>query len=134
MAKKLAVVFGIVFVIVGILGFFGNPIVGREATDASMNPIFVTDAIHDLVHLLIGIVLLLASGKGNRASATALKVFGVVYLILFVNGLMTPDMLLGFVAQNEADTYLHLVLGIVLLIAGIAGKGSDPMGMDKSTM
>ncbi|MES2437026.1 MAG: DUF4383 domain-containing protein [Patescibacteria group bacterium] len=136
MAKKLAVIFGIVFVLVGVLGLFvPNPIVGREAMDASMkSPIFVTDAIHDLVHLLVGVVLLLASGKGNKASATALKVFGVVYLILFVNGLINPDLLLGFVKQNAADTYLHLALGIVLLIAGMASRGSNPMVMDKSTM
>jgi hypothetical protein len=126
MAKKFAVIFGIVFVIVGILGFIPNPIVGADG-------IFVTDAIHNIVHLLIGVVLLVAA-KSASASAMWLKVFGVVYLVLFVDGLIQPNALLGFVTANTADTWLHLVLGVVLLLVGfMAGKSSAPM-MDKTTM
>jgi len=128
MAKKLAMVFGVVFVIVGLLGFFANPIVGETG-------IFHTDMIHNIVHLLVGVVLFFASTKDEGASAMWLKVFGVVYLILFVNGLITPDKLLGFVAQNQADTWLHLVLGVVLLIAGMTGgKSATMVMMDKTTM
>jgi hypothetical protein len=127
MAKTLAVVFGIVFLIVGALGFFGNPIVGKDAY-------FVTDAVHNAVHLLIGIVLLIAAGKSESAAALSLKVFGVVYLILFIDGLIEKDMLLGFVAQNSHDTWLHLLLGIVLLIAGFTAKGNTAMTMDRTTM
>jgi hypothetical protein len=133
MAKKLALVFGIVFVIVGILGFISNPIVGRA--DGAM---FQTDAIHDIVHLLIGIVLLVAA-KSQSASTMWLKVIGVVYLVLFLDGLLqvkeTGDKLLGFVTANPADNWLHLVLGIVLLAAGFMSKsGSSMPMMDKSTM
>ncbi len=126
MAKKLAILFGIVFVIVGLVGFTSNSVVGADGY-------FLTDTIHNIVHLLVGVVLLLAAGKGGRASATALKVFGIIYLVLFLDGLVQTD-LLGFIAANKADTYLHLVLGIVLLIAGMAGKGSSPMVMDTATM
>ncbi|MBX4198119.1 DUF4383 domain-containing protein [Candidatus Parcubacteria bacterium] len=120
MAKKLAVVFGIVFVLVGVLGFFSNPIVGTDGY-------FVTDTIHNVVHLLIGIVLLIGAGAGEGASALWLKIFGVVYLVLFVDGLIEGDMLLGFVKQNTHDTYFHLVLGIVLLIAGFTARKSSMM-------
>jgi len=111
MAKKLAVVFGIIFVIVGILGFIQNPLIGPTG-------IFVTDAVHNIFHLLVGVVLLVVSTRGEDASGAALKLFGVVYLLLFVNGLITPDRLLGFITQNGNDTWLHLVLGVVLVIAG----------------
>lgn len=127
MAKKLAVIFGIVFVIVGILGFIPNPIVGAEAY-------FVTDAIHNVVHLLVGVILLIAAGKGASASSMALKIFGVVYLILFIDGLVQPEMLLGFVKQNSADTYLHLVLGVVLLVAGFLGNKGSSSSMSSTTM
>ncbi len=127
MAKKLAVVFGIVFILVGVLGFINNPLVGA-------NGYFVTDAIHNVVHLLIGIILVIAGRKSEGASASAMKIFGVVYLVLFLNGLVTPDLLLGFVTQNEADTWLHLFLGIVLLIAGFTAKGNDAMTMDRASM
>ena len=128
MSKKLAVVFGIVFVIVGILGFISNPIVGRPET----NPIFVTDMLHDLVHIIIGVVLVIAGRKSEGAASKSLKVFGVVYLLLAVNGFLDSEKLLGFVAANSNDTWLHLVLGIVLLAAGfMAGSNrSEPMAMN----
>lgn len=123
MAKKLAVVFGVVFVLVGLLGYVPNPIVGPMG-------MFVTDGTHNLVHLLIGVILLIAGSKGGAASAKALKVFGFVYLILAVDGFIQPTMLLGFVTANTADTYLHLVLGIVLLVAGY--KSNKDMMMSSS--
>jgi hypothetical protein len=131
MAKKWAVIFGIIFVIVGILGFIPNGLVGS-------NGYFVTDTIHNIVHLLIGVVLLFAA-KSQSASSMWLKVFGVVYLILFIDGLFQQDNLLGFVTANKADTWLHLVLGVVLLVVGFMGGKSQMqtnmnMTMDKSTM
>lgn len=133
MAKKLAVVFGIIFVIVGILGFIPNSIVSN-----SPDALFRVDVLHNIVHLLVGIVLLIAA-KSQSASMMWLKVWGIVYLVLFIDGLvqvhMTGDKLLGIVTANPADSYLHLVLGIVLLAAGFMAKGSSsPMMMDKTTM
>jgi hypothetical protein len=116
MAKKLAVVFGVVFVLVGVLGFIPNPIVGAGG-------IFVTDTLHDLVHLIIGIVLLIVAVNAPSKSSLWLNIFGVVYLLLAVLGFLTipsGGMLLGLVTMNTADHFLHVVLGIALLIAGIA--------------
>jgi hypothetical protein len=115
MAKSLAVLFGIVFVIVGLLGFVPNPIVGATG-------LFQTDHLHDLVHLLVGVVLLVVAMAAPAASGLWLKIFGVVYLLLAVLGfLMIPHggMLLGLVLMNTADHWLYVVLGVVLLIAGM---------------
>jgi hypothetical protein len=123
MAKKFAVIFGIVFVLVGLLGFVSNPIVGDTG-------FFHTDALHNIVHLLVGIVLLIAAGAGTRASALWLKIWGAVYLVLFLVGLVQPDMLLGLVGANKNDTYLHLVLGVVLIVVGMwASKKDAELGM-----
>lgn len=123
MAKKLAVVFGVVFVLVGVLGFVSNPIVGA-------NGLFLTDTLHNLVHLVIGIVLLVVAMSAPAKSASWLKIFGVVYLLLVVLGfLLIPSggMLLGLVTMNTADHFLHLVLGIVLLAAGFMSSNSSSM-------
>jgi hypothetical protein len=124
MAKTFALIFGAVFVLVGLLGFIGSPIVGMEG-------IFKTNTLHDIVHLLIGVVLLLVAMKAPAASAKWLKIFGAIYLVLAVLGLvMIPagGDLLGLVTMNTADHWLHVVLGIVLLLVGFtAGKqGSAP--------
>ncbi|MEO6536582.1 MAG: DUF4383 domain-containing protein [Candidatus Paceibacterota bacterium] len=115
MAKKLAVLFGIVFVLVGVLGFIPNPLVGSTA-------LFVTDTLHNIVHLLIGVVLLIVAMSAPEKSALWLKVFGVIYLLLAVLGfILVPSggALLSLVMMNTADHWLHVVLGVVLLIGGI---------------
>jgi threonine/homoserine/homoserine lactone efflux protein len=132
MAKKLAVIFGIIFILVAILGFIPNGIVSKSA-DAT----FQVDNMHNIVHLIVGIVLLLAGMMGESAASLWLKIFGVIYILLFIDGLfqvkMTGDKLLSFITANPADNWLHLVLGILLLIVGFAG-GKKSMMMDKSTM
>lgn len=128
MAKKLAVVFGIIFVLVGILGFIPNPLVGATG-------LFETDTLHNLVHLLIGVILLIVAMSAPAASALWLKIFGVVYLLLAVLGfLLIPGggVLLGLVITNTADHLLHLVLGVVLLAAGFMSSSSPSVPM--STM
>ena len=126
MAKKLAIVFGVVFVLVGAMGMIGTGIVGPMG-------LFETNSIHDIVHLLIGIVLLGVAFMSPASSGTWLKVFGVVYLAIAVLGfLLVPSggELLGLVHTNAADHLLHIVLGIVLYVAGMmGGKGmqSAPM-------
>jgi len=121
MAKTLALVFGIVFVLVGLLGFVSNPLVGA-------NGLFMTNGLHDIVHLLFGIILIWASRGGQTRSVSWLKILGVVYLVLAVLGfLLAPSgpSLLGLVTVNMADHWLHVVLGVVLLLAAYMGNNSS---------
>lgn len=105
--------------LIGVLGFFSNPIVGHMG-------FFHADTMHNIVHIVLGLVLLMAAGSDAKASRW-LKIVGVVYLLVAVLGfMMTPAMgeakLLGLVEVNGADNWLHAVLGIVLFFAGMAGK------------
>jgi hypothetical protein len=131
MAKTLAIVFGVVFVLVGILGFMDNPLVGMEG-------LFQTDTLHDLVHLIIGVALLIVAFTAPAKSAGALKLFGIIYLVLAVLGFLTISdggKLLGLVTMNTADHWLHVVLGVALILAGMAGRGtrSDTGSMPMSS-
>lgn len=124
MAKKFAVIAGIIFVIVGILGFIPNPIVS-----SAENALFKTDVLHNIVHLLFGVILLAASRTWSSARK-ALIGSGVVYLLLAIVGFMQfgnsdEGMLLGLVNANGADNWLHLVLGLGLLGAGVISKTED---------
>ena len=122
MAKTLAMIFGIVFVLVAVLGF---------ATSGPLLGYFETDAVHDAVHLLIGLVLVGVAAK-NGNSAGALKTVGIIYLLLAIVGFVQfgtsgSGLLLGIAGANAADNYLHLVLAIVLWVAGKATSGSSSM-------
>jgi len=120
MAKTASLVIGIVFLIVGILGFIPNGIVGDEGT-------FMTNGLHDSIHILFGLILLFVSVKAASKASTALKVTGIIYLILAIIGFIQGTTVLGIIPVNGADNWLHLVLGVVISTLGFTGKKDDSM-------
>ncbi len=112
-AKLAATIIGIVFIAVGIIGFFPNPLV-------SPTGLFAVNTNHNIVHILSGVVLL-AGVYSALGASLALKIVGIVYGAVAVLGLYVgPGMLLGLVHVNAADNYLHVVLAVVILAAGFA--------------
>jgi len=110
-------VLGGVFIAVAILGFLPNPIVGAHG-------FFVTNGVHNVVHALLGIALI-AGAKAGYGKKTLLGV-GIVYTVVAILGYITmgkSDMLFGLVKLNMADHYLHLLLGGVVIGAGLYVKG-----------
>src|SRR5687768_12411754 len=100
--KSLSILIGIVFLAVGLLGFTANPIIG------SGNAFFHTDVLHNVVHLLSGALFLLVAIAVPASVASFMKVFGIVYFVLGVLGLVFFGMsgegqLLGFLHVNGAD-------------------------------
>jgi hypothetical protein len=110
-AKTAALVIGVVFVLVGILGFIPNPLL-------SPTGIFMVNTTHNLVHIVSGLALL-AGVYTDIGASLMLKIVGVVYAIVAILGLvMGGNMLLGLVAVNHADHWLHVLLAVVILAAG----------------
>jgi hypothetical protein len=113
-----AIVLGIVFVLVGLLGFFNNPVLG----------LFAVDTTHNLIHIISGLVLL-AGAYTSLGSAMGLRIIGVVYAIVAVVGFFSGDMFLGLFVNNLADRWLHVVLAIVILAAGFGLADDDARAM-----
>ena len=114
MTKTLAKWFGWILIIVGILGFFSNPLIGNVGY-------FHANGAHDIVHLLLGVIFLLAA-KTEASAALWLKIIGIVTIIVAILGFMSSsDMILGFIATNAAANWLHAVLGIVFFLCGFSG-------------
>lgn len=124
-AKTAALLFGLTFLAVGLLGFIDNPIIGT-----SDQAIFHADAIHNIVHIASRALFLLIALAAPGAAATVLIVFGLVYLLLGVLGFINigsdgMTTLLGVLHVNGADNYLHIGLGVAILLAGIATRRSQ---------
>lgn len=119
MAKKLVMFMGFVLVLVGILGFINNPLVGEEA-------LFHTNRVHDIAHLLIGVIMF---ALASSAPVAALNLFGAVFLFLAVLGFVTESPLLGILEINTADNWLHAALSAILLGFGVLLKKSVPEAM-----
>jgi len=121
MVKTLGMLFGIVFLAVGILGF----VPGVTTTGADGMPmllgIFMVNTVHSIVHIASGVVFLLASMAGAGAASLWFKLFGLIYAAVAVLGFMTPNgLLLGLISNNPADTWLHVALAVVMLLIGFA--------------
>lgn len=121
MLKKAAITFGVIFVLIGLLGFIpvftpNNHLLG----------IFHVNGVHNLIHLLSGIAALVAGSSSESASRTYFRVFGVIYALVTLLGLMEGDgAILGIVANNTADVLLHLAIAGSALYLGFARK--DPV-------
>jgi hypothetical protein len=119
MIKKAAQIFGIVLLLVGVLGFIPG-----ITTDEMLLGIFHVNAAHNVVHLLTGAVALYAAMQADdKAAKLYFQVFGVVYLLVTVLGFIVGDgMILGFLSNNAADTWLHVVITLFALYLGFGTK------------
>jgi Domain of unknown function (DUF4383) len=120
MAKTLALLFGVVFLLIGIFEF-----VPAMAPNEMLLNIFHVNAAHNVVHLLTGVFALLAGMAGVGAAKTFFKIFGVVYGLVAVLGFVVGDGLLGLISNNMADIWHHVVIAVVSLIIGFAPSGES---------
>jgi len=116
MAKTLGMLFGLVFLAVGILGF-----VPGITKDEMLLGTFHVNAVHSIVHIVSGAVFLFASMAGAGPARLWFKVFGLIYAVVAVLGFMNPTgPLLGMISNNPATTWLHVVLAAAMLLIGFA--------------
>jgi hypothetical protein len=116
---------GIVLVAAGLLGFLNTSIIGSAS-----GALIATDTIHNVVHLLTGLVALyIAFGLKGPQQATAVLGFGVLYVIIFVAVLVSPTLFGIFsVAANAPIHVIHAVVALVSLAVGyMARSGSTAM-------
>jgi uncharacterized protein DUF4383 len=124
MVKTAAILFGLVFLVVGICGFFPSITTPMPEGDGGMLlGIFHVNLAHNIVHLASGAIFLLCGLAGAGASRTFFKIFGIVYLLVAILGYMNGDKpILGMIANNMNDVWLHVGLAVVMLLLGFVVK------------
>jgi len=124
--QSVALLVGVVFLVVGILGFIPGITSNYDElkfaghnSDAQLLGIFDTSILHNIVHLLYGLagIVLARTIDGAR---TFLVGGGLVYLVLFVYGaIWHGEAGSNWIPVNWADDILHLALGAGMVIVGI---------------
>lgn len=121
-----ALVSGALFLLVGVLGFvpgvtsdYDSLQVAGHESHAMLLGIFQVSVLHNAVHLLFGVAGLVTARTATSAR-TFLVAGGAIYLLLWVYGLVIDqESGANFVPLNQADQWLHLLLGVGLLGAGL---------------
>jgi hypothetical protein len=129
--QKASMAVGAVFLLVGVLGFvpgitanYDQLHLAGHHSEALLLGLFQVSALHNIVHLLFG-----AAGLALARSAAGARSFllygGIIYLVLFVYGLVVPQDSAGnFVPLNGFDNVLHLLLGVgMVALALILTRG-----------
>ena len=125
--QSLAALVGVVFLLVGILGFvpgitthYGDLSFAGHNSGAKLLGIFQTSILHNIVHLAFGVGILMAKTPGG--ARTYLVGGGIVYLAVWIVGAVGG---LDWLPVNTADNYLHVVLGAAMVLVGlVAGRAS----------
>ena len=126
LAQKLAFLFGLVFVLVGILGFI--PGITEDApgsfagedSEGSLLGVFQTSVLHNLAHLAFGIGILAA--RRHATALTYLLVGGIAYAGLFLIGILGA---MDWLPADDTDDWLHLGLAAALLGSWLVARNED---------
>ncbi|HEX6910610.1 MAG TPA: DUF4383 domain-containing protein [Longimicrobium sp.] len=109
--QKVAMVFGVVFLLVGLLGLFVPDGMSMEADNAAaprLLGLFPVNLLHNLVHLAFGVWGILASRSWSAAKMYC-RVGAVIYAVLVVLAFIDPTTF-GLVPIGGNDIWLHAVL------------------------
>ncbi len=125
---------GAVFLLVGVLGFipgitgdYDSMELAGHDSHALLLGLFRVSVLHNIVHLLFGVAGLALARRADSAR-WYLIAGGAVYLVLWLYGLVIDKTSsANFVPLNNADNWLHLLLGVGMIALGVL------LGRDRRT-
>jgi len=118
MLRSFAILFGIGFIIIGVLGFLPS-FVEQE----NLFGIFRINFEHNVAHLAAGVLALLSGLASKFASKMYFTIAGVVFALLAVFGFMEKgEMLFEMIAINTAGNVLHAGIAAVFLLLGFGSS------------
>jgi hypothetical protein len=114
--QKFALIFGVVYALVGLLGFVpgllqappaNTPDVTVDTLYGYLLGVFPVNVLHDIVHLVVGL-LGIAAGRGFTSAVAYSRAVAIVLSVLTVMGLLPRlDTTLGLIPLFGPDVALH---------------------------
>lgn len=132
--KTFALIFGIVFLAIGALGFVPGMVhPGAGTHNVTMTQgygdllgLFPVNMLHNVVHLLFGLWGIMAY-RSLAGARTYFKAVAVIYALLTILGLIpTTNTTFGYIPIYGNDVWLHAVLALVAAYFGWMNR--DPAG------
>ncbi len=117
--QALALAFGVIYLLVGIVGFFVtgfNDFFAHNTEEKLL--IFEINGMHNVVHIVIGVAGLVL-GRTLAGARTYGWLLAVGYGAAFVYGLIAVGEDWDFLNLNAADNVLHILTAIVGLVIAL---------------
>ena len=135
--RYFALVAGIAFIVIGFLGFVpgltmmpdaGSPPLAVNAAHGRLFGLFPVNALHNLVHIALGVWGLVAYAQGT--ARTFARGTAIIYGLLTVMGLIPAlNTTFGFVPIYGHDVWLH---GLIAVVAAYFGWAPEPVGATRT--
>jgi hypothetical protein len=119
----MAIVVGAAYLMIGIGGFAVTMGLAFTAVPGGLLlGILEVNALHNIVHVLLGAALLLAGLASASAAKSVNGVVGAVCLVLGLVGLFIVGSPFNILAINGAGNVLHFGTSVLLLAAGLGAE------------
>jgi hypothetical protein len=138
LAQWFCLLVGAGLILVGALGFLAE---SRFDTASGGDPgaldghdflIFEVNGWHNLVHLGSGLFLLLCAFR-HGAARTAALIFGAIYAVVSVVGLIDGKDVFGLFPIDKQDNVLHIVLALLAIAIGLLSTRDRAVGRRESS-
>jgi cytosine/adenosine deaminase-related metal-dependent hydrolase len=119
--QVLALVFGAIYLLVGIVGFFVtgfDNFAGNEQHEMLIG-LFMINPLHNIAHILVGVLGLLLARTLAGARTYGWLLAGL-YAALFLYGLIAVGKDWDFLNINAADNVLHIATALIGLVIALA--------------
>ncbi|MGH4013867.1 MAG: DUF4383 domain-containing protein [Pseudonocardiaceae bacterium] len=118
--QKFALVAGLVYVGIGVIGFAVTGFNGLVAeSNEALLGIFLLNPFHNIVHIAIGGLWLFGALVLSPAGTEGINIaIGGVYILATVLGFIGSFGLLNIRSGLDPDNFLHLVSGLLPLLLG----------------
>ena len=118
--EVLALAFGAVYLLVGIIGFFVtgfDNFAGNEQHEMLIG-LFMINPLHNIAHILVGVAGLVLARTLAGARTYGWLLAGL-YAVLFVYGLIAVGESWDFLNVNAGDNVLHIATAVVGLVIAL---------------
>jgi Domain of unknown function (DUF4383) len=122
-AQRFALLFGAVYVVVGVAGFAVTGFSDFAGMHHDKLLVFSVNPAHNVIHLALGLAWLAAAAH-HRAAKTVNLVIGVVLGLVTVLGLADGMGMLGMSGLADPDNFLHLATATLALYFGSLAAGT----------
>ena len=121
-SKPIALVLGVVYLAVGVIGFAATGFHGFVTPHGSTFLGFPINIFHNIVHIGIGAILIVASRLPDATMTQGILLgVAILYVAATLLGFLGKLPIIAVTTAGNPDNFLHLASAAVALFGGLAG-------------